>query len=70
MDTGIYSEEQFEILDAAIDGIHSARLQHPILSTLTTRADSVLLANAALDAIRAAGFRIVKDEEGAGQRER
>jgi hypothetical protein len=63
MDTGTFSDEQFQILEAAIDGIHNARLNHRILSTLATRADSVLLAQAALEAIHAGGFRIVRDEE-------
>jgi hypothetical protein len=63
MDDGTYTEEQFEILEAAIEGIHKARTAHPILSTFTTKADSVLLANAALDAIRAAGFKIVREEK-------
>jgi hypothetical protein len=62
MDSDMYSEEEFEILEATIEGIHHARLGHRILSTITTKADSVLLANAALDAIRAAGFRIVRDD--------
>jgi len=60
VDDGLYSEEQFEILEVAVEGIHRTRLAHPILSTLTTRADSVMLANAALDALRDAGFEIVK----------
>ena len=60
MDDGAYTEEQFEILEAIIEGIHEARLAHPILSTLTTKADSVMLANAALDAVQAAGFAIVR----------
>jgi hypothetical protein len=63
MDDGIYTEEQFDILEAVIAGIHKARAEHPILSTLTTRADSVLLANAALQAIHAAGFKIVKNNQ-------
>ena len=63
MDDGSYAEEQFDILEAVIDGIHKARAGHPILSTLTTKADSVLLANAALRAIHAAGFRIVKKRQ-------
>ena len=62
MDDGSYTEEQFQILETIIEGIHEARLTHPILSTLTTKADSVLLANAALDAIQAAGFEIVKKD--------
>ena len=63
MDDGSYTEEQFQILETIIEGIHEARLMHPILSTLTTKADSVLLANAALDAIQAAGFEIVKKKD-------
>ena len=62
MDSGLYSEEEFDILEATIEGIHNARLRHRILATFTTKADSVLLANAALDALRAAGFKIVRDE--------
>lgn len=62
MDDGTYSEEQFEILETIIEGIHNARVSHPIISKITTKADSVLLAHAALDAIEAAGFKIVKDE--------
>ncbi len=64
MDDGTYTEDQFEILEAAIEGIHKARVSHPILSTITTKADSVLLANAALDAIHAAGFKIVRCRTG------
>ena len=60
VDEGIYSEEQFEILEAAIEGIHKARLSHRILSTIATKADSVMLANAALDALHGAGFKIVR----------
>jgi len=60
MDDGTYSEEEFQILETAIEGIHKARVAHPILSTLTSKADSVLLANAVLDALRAGGFEIVK----------
>jgi len=67
MDTGTYSDEQFEILEAAIEGIHKARVSHRILSTFTTKADSVLLAHAALDAIRAVGFKIVRDEDACPQ---
>jgi hypothetical protein len=63
MEDGSYTEEQFDILEAAIAGIHKARLNHRILSTFTTKADSVLLAHAALDALHAAGFKIVRDEE-------
>jgi hypothetical protein len=62
MDDGSYTEEQFEILEAVIEGIHRARAAHPIISTITTKADSVLLANAALDAIHAAGFKIVRTD--------
>ena len=62
MDDGIYSDEQFEILEAAIEGIHKARTAHPILATITTRADSVLLAHAAIDAIHEMGFKIVRDD--------
>jgi hypothetical protein len=60
MDDGSYTEEQFEILEAVIEGIHRARIAHPIISTITTKADSVLLANAALDALQSAGFKITK----------
>ena len=60
MDDGSYTEEQFEILEAVIEGIHNARVSHPIISKIATKADSVLLANAALDALHAAGFTILK----------
>lgn len=63
MDSGIYSEEEFEVLEAAIEGIHKARLSHRIIATFATKADSVLLAHAAIDAIRAVGFKIVRDDE-------
>jgi|KBSSwiStaDraftv2_1062776.scaffolds.fasta_scaffold19684_4 hypothetical protein len=62
MDDGSYTEEQFEILEAVIEGIHNARAAHPIISKIATKADSVLLANAALDALQGAGFRIVKKD--------
>ena len=53
-----------EVLEAAIRGVHQARLDHPLLSIMmTTRTDSVILARAALAAIRASGFRIVRDAE-------
>lgn len=52
-----------EVLEAAIKGIHQARLDHPILSIMTTRTDSVVLAQAALSAIRAVGFKIIRDAE-------
>lgn len=52
-----------EVLEAAIQGVHQARLDHPLLSIMTTRTDSVILARAALAAIRASGFRIVRDAE-------
>ena len=61
MDPDSYSEEQFDILETVIEGIHSARLNHPILATIATKADSVLLANAALNALDAAGFKIVRN---------
>jgi hypothetical protein len=63
MDTDTFDDAQFEVLEAAIHGIHSARLNHRILSTFTTRADSVMLAQAALEAIEASGFRVVRDAE-------
>ena len=56
--------DEMEILEAAIAGVHSARLNHRILSTFTTRTDSVLLARAALAALRGAGFKIIKDCSG------
>ena len=62
MDPDSYSEEQFDILETVIEGIHSARVRHPILATIATKADSVLLANAALNALDAAGFRIIREE--------
>ena len=49
-----------EVLEAAIQGIHRARVNHPILSIVATRTDSVVLAQAAIDAIRACGFKIVR----------
>ena len=61
MDTDAYSDEQFEALAAAIEGIHNARLSHRILSTFATKADSVMLARAALEAIQSGGFRIVRE---------
>ena len=54
-------QADLEVLEAAIQGIHRARLDHPILSIMTTRTDSVVLAQAALTAIRAGGFRIVRE---------
>lgn len=66
MDDGLYTEEQFEILETVIEGIHNARVSHPIISKITTKADSVLLANAALDALQAAGFEIVRKGRAAG----
>jgi hypothetical protein len=62
MDDGSYTEEQFEILETVIEGIHDARVSHPIISKIASKADSVLLANAAIDALHAAGFRIVKKD--------
>ena len=62
MDDGSYTEEQFEILEAIIEGIHDARISHPIISKIASKADSVLLANAALDALHTAGFKIVKKD--------
>ena len=64
MDDGTYTEEQFDILEAVIEGIHKARVAHPIISKIATKADSVLLANAALDAIAAPGFQIVRKDSG------
>jgi len=52
-----------EVLEAAIQGIHRARVRHPILSMVTTRTDSVMLAQAALEAIHASGFAIVKNSD-------
>lgn len=57
-------QADLEVLEAAIQGIHRARLNHPILSIVATRTDSVLLAQAAVAAIRAGGFQIVKDARG------
>jgi len=62
VDTDTYSDEQFEALAAAIEGIHNARLGHRILSTFTTKADSVMLARAALEAIQSGGFRIIRED--------
>lgn len=56
----IIQQAEQEILEAAIQGIHRARVHHPILSIMTTRTDSVVLAQAALDAIRASGFKIIR----------
>lgn len=56
----IIQQADQEILEAAIQGIHRARVHHPILSIVATRTDSVVLAQAALDAIRACGFKIVR----------
>jgi len=63
MDTDTSSDEQYAALAAAIEGIHNARLGHRILSTFTTKADSVMLARAAIEALHAGGFRIVRDED-------
>jgi hypothetical protein len=52
-----------EVLEIAIEGIHRARTRHPILYMVTTRTDSVMLAQAALDALRASGFAIVRNPE-------
>ena len=56
-------QADLEVLEAAIKGIHRARMNHPILSIVATRTDSVVLAQAALSAIRAGGFKIVRDPE-------
>jgi hypothetical protein len=56
-------QADLEVLEAAIRGIHRARVNHPILSIVATRTDSVVLAQAALSAIRAGGFKIVRDAE-------
>ena len=63
MDSGVYTEEEFDILEATVEGIHNARLGHRIISKITTKADSVMLAHAALDALRAAGFTIVRIDD-------
>lgn len=57
-------QADLEVLEAAIQGIHQARLEHPLLSIMTTRTDSVLLAQAAVAAIRAGGFKIVREAAG------
>ena len=62
MDDCSYTEEQFEILETVIEGSHDARVSHPLISKIASKADSVLLANAAIDALHAAGFRIVKKD--------
>lgn len=59
----IIQQADAEALEAAIQGIHRARVSHPILSIMTTRTDSVVLAQAALAAIRAGGFKIVRQAE-------
>ena len=56
-------QADLEVLEAAIRGIHRARVNHPILSIVATRTDSVVLAQAALSAIRADGFKIVRETE-------
>ncbi|MFL6775619.1 MAG: hypothetical protein ACJ8FN_04410 [Sphingomicrobium sp.] len=56
-------QADLEVLEAAIQGIHRARVNHPILSIVATRTDSVVLAQAALAAIRAGGFKIVREAE-------
>jgi len=49
-------------LEAAAEGIHKARVGHRILSLFTTRQDSILLAEAVIEAIEASGFRVVRCE--------
>ena len=56
--------DQVEALEAMIEGIHNARVSHRILSLVATRADSVLLARAALDALHAMGFTIAREKSG------
>ena len=63
VDTNVNSDEQLDALAAAIEGIHNARRGHRILSTFATKADSVMLARAAFDAIQAVGFRIVRQDD-------
>lgn len=46
-------------LEAVSHGIHRARTNHRIISTIATRQDSALLAHAALDALDAVGLKIV-----------
>jgi hypothetical protein len=56
-------QADLEVLEAAIQGIHRARVNHPILSIVATRTDSVVLAQAALAAIRAGGFKFVREAD-------
>ena len=45
-------------LEAVTDGIHRARSRHRIISTIATRADSAMLAQAAMEALRLVGLKI------------
>jgi hypothetical protein len=47
-------------LNAAVEGIHAARCAHPVIRCFASRKDSAILAHAALDAIAALGFVIVR----------
>lgn len=47
-------------LGAMIEGIHQARRSHRVLSIFATRTDSAMLGCAALEAIEAHGFTIVR----------
>jgi hypothetical protein len=50
------------VLEAMIQGIHTARVNHRILSMFATRSDSAMLACAAMDALQTLGFEIVRRE--------
>ena len=64
-----YLDDQAKILAAAIEGIHRARIDYPVAehgkqqdSIWVSKEDSGLFAHAALNAIKAAGFRIVRKD--------
>jgi len=61
-DVDLYA--QVDVLEALIFGIHNARVSHPILSIVATRTDSARLARAALDALDALGFQVVRKGDG------
>ena len=51
--------DEARAVEVMIEAIHKARTKHPILSTFATRTDSAMLACAAMDAMQAAGLRVV-----------
>lgn len=55
--------DQAKALEAAVEGIHNARMHHRIIATFATKADSQMLARAAFDALEAYGFKIVHDQK-------